>query len=608
MGLLVWLPLMGDIHNQGLLNITTSAYGTLTYENGKLGNAVRIGEASGGTVSKGVEIDSNLIDELGTEYSCSVWVKPTGNHQNYEGCIISSGDWNNTTWSFGLNQTNTKVSVMQRGYNNYIDCEVPANTWTHLVSTAKNGVAKLYKNGEYIGSKNIANPQLVSSQSFTRIGNASYTNYFTFNGLIQDVRLYNEELDPCQIKHLSQGLVLHYPLSQPGASNMALNSNDLTLWSKEAGMTCVWDDTQQMFKIDTTTRTSSRWGIYQDVTCEPNTTYTFSVDGKKVEKTMYLSVGSFASGSVTWPSNHQQFTNKRQRLSYTFTTGDNHTVIRIYLAVYPTNEGSNAAYYAFPKLEKSDHATPWMPNSADTDYAKLGLNDNIIYDVSGYQNNGEIYKYDSNGSIECVSDTPKYILSTHINSLNPNTSAASGTVFLYGHCSITNPNQLTIAFWCKPIQGYGGNTGQGQFATTNYNIGESTAVDYLTSAMNHRDSIIDINSADGNTHIRPSIGFTANEWHHYAITYNGQTAIVYKDGIESSRKSFDTPTLLGSFIGVSIGFSKAGGVWRRNNSYYSDFRIYATALSASDILELYHTPASITNSGVLMTQGELSEV
>jgi hypothetical protein len=44
------------------------------------------------------------------------------------------------------------------------------------------------------------------------------------------------------------------------------------------------------------------------------------------------------------------------------------------------------------------------------------------------------------------------------------------------------------------------------------------------------------------------------------------------------------------------------------NGCLSDFRIYATALSAEDVLALYNTPESIANNGTVITQGEFVEV
>jgi len=49
--------------------------------------------------------------------------------------------------------------------------------------------------------------------------------------------------------------------------------------------------------------------------------------------------------------------------------------------------------------------------------------------------------------------------------------------------------------------------------------------------------------------------------------------------------------------GAVIGFSRAGGVWRSNKTYFSDFRIYATALTATQVAELYNTSMSIDSSG-----------
>ena len=53
------------------------------------------------------------------------------------------------------------------------------------------------------------------------------------------------------------------------------------------------------------------------------------------------------------------------------------------------------------------------------------------------------------------------------------------------------------------------------------------------------------------------------------------------------------------------------GIYNSLNTYYngqiSDVRIYATALSDSDILELYQSSASVDNNGNLMLAGEVIE-
>ena len=220
-----------------------------------------------------------------------------------------------------------------------------------------------------------------------------------------------------------------------------------------------------------------------------------------------------------------------------------------------------------------------------------------VYDCSGYGNDGEFYRYDSTGDITIVSDSPRYEYSTFLNSADV-TNADAGTVYIYGHCELTTPPQMTVAFWCKPtVTGYGNYNGQGQFCTTQYAYNTSNVgTDYTVSAMNVRDGTVDINSSPSTTQLRLSFTPILNEWHHYVITYDGQTGRIYKDGVETQNKTYDSVRNLGSFIGVVVGFSKAGGARRRSKSYFSDFRLYATALSEDDIKELYNTSAVVDNN------------
>ena len=121
--------------------------------------------------------------------------------------------------------------------------------------------------------------------------------------------------------------------------------------------------------------------------------------------------------------------------------------------------------------------------------------------------------------------------------------------------------------------------------------------DYQVSAFNHRDAGFDINSSDG-THLRLSTSsFVKNEWHHYAVVYNGQTAYLYKDGIQQTSTAFSASKTLGNFTKILIGHSRAGGVHRKMLGKYSDFRIYTTALTAEQVKELYDTSATIDKDG-----------
>ena len=115
--------------------------------------------------------------------------------------------------------------------------------------------------------------------------------------------------------------------------------------------------------------------------------------------------------------------------------------------------------------------------------------------------------------------------------------------------------------------------------------------------MNHRDGTVNMNDSASTTQCRVTFYPTIGEWHHYVYTYDGQEGKGYKDGVKIAVAQFSDAKTLDSFIGVVIGFSKAGGVWRRNDACYSDFRVYATALSVEDVKSLYQNQAYIDNQG-----------
>ena len=86
----------------------------------------------------------------------------------------------------------------------------------------------------------------------------------TLNSSINDFRLYDHVLSDKEVEEISRGLVLHYKLDNDGLGNKNILpiSMDLTKWPKESGVSVEWDSNKNMYKIVTTGKTSSRWGIY----------------------------------------------------------------------------------------------------------------------------------------------------------------------------------------------------------------------------------------------------------------------------------------------------------------------------------------------------------
>ena len=120
--------------------------------------------------------------------------------------------------------------------------------------------------------------------------------------------------------------------------------------------------------------------------------------------------------------------------------------------------------------------------------------------------------------------------------------------------------------------------------------------DYLTSALAQYDSAFRFNLADGSSSsISSEVFIDIGSWHMYTLVFNNGMVQGYRDGalVISNSKS----GTLAQFAYIYMGINVAGGAYRRTRSKWSDFRIYTTALSASDIKELYNTSASIDKNG-----------
>lgn len=200
---------------------------------------------------------------------------------------------------------------------------------------------------------------------------------------------------------------------------------------------------------------------------------------------------------------------------------------------------------------------------------------------------------------EPAGDSPRYSVGTHIESEDVLANTSTGISYFYVPVGLTTPDELTISWWGLHNNSSINSGTQGLFCTTGsetpWNPG--TITDYNTTAMHQRDSGIDLKPSDGGSVIRLSAHAIMGEWHFYSAVYDGQKAIFYRDGMKFAEASFNGKKSLASFNNIVFGFSRAGGVFRKNTGSYSDVRIYATALSAEDIKELYEVSASVDQNG-----------
>jgi len=200
-GLVAYYPLNGthlasDIsgnNNNGTIYGATLTTGV----NGEINGAYDFGTANDGFY---IDIPNNNFSFY--NFSMSAWIYIKGNQLNYDGTIISSGNWNSSHWSFGISQANG--SIKTRNPYATVNYAFSLNNWYHLVYVRDSNVLKFFVNGVLINSYTNNNYiPLTSGYTNTKIGMDTYTlSYFNFNGKIALFRMYNRALNSIEIMYL----------------------------------------------------------------------------------------------------------------------------------------------------------------------------------------------------------------------------------------------------------------------------------------------------------------------------------------------------------------------------------------------------------------------
>ena len=208
MSLRLWLPLNEDLRNQGLDDVTVTNSGATIDNNGKIGKCYSF-DGSNDYINI---TDFNMSNM--SEFSISCWVKPSSDNINYLFLVRGNGQHqiriSGDGFCFRDNHHANQTVVS-------FDSNFEANKWTHILCVYKKGEIFLYQDGIQTAYKDYSHNDSQTNSNNTEIRIArqqSSSGNLYFNGLINDFRIYDEALSPKQIKELSKGLVLHYPLTR----------------------------------------------------------------------------------------------------------------------------------------------------------------------------------------------------------------------------------------------------------------------------------------------------------------------------------------------------------------------------------------------------------
>lgn len=599
MALQVWLPLNGNLNNQGLNNTTFT--GSTTFEPGKLGQAGVFGTAAKRAIS-------SATVTLNSQVTIAFWIK-----------IKTWVNWGRIFNLYNSDKTNTINCVSNTSTDKRIGTQVSKNgtnltdsyngsfdlnTWYHFAMVVNGTTKQHYINGSLVGTATLSDSMVTTNYTVMCGGTADSGTPVDMD--INDFRVYDNALSPKEIEILSRGLVCHYPLNGGGrgqdnlltytvvntANQALLATNYNSKWSE---LTIETIDGHACYKYpkaqSSTWFATGRWGGY----LKANTTYTYSAwiyfTASSSTSFNFASLGHFQvynSNSTASDKAHEDVVEARiyepstippntwTKIRITFTTN---SLANSRFQIYPRYAiGANVGdlYFRDMKLEETDHVTPWMPNSADTEYSTMGYNSTTEYDVSGYGYNGT-----KNGTLTYLTDTPRYNVSTKIGSTSSYIQIPNLTTTGFS-------NSYSFAWWGKvpSYQGYmmwGFSNGQrlnGIFNGNLWNTGDGSNNPLYVPGTTTQVTVP-----------------TTKVWHHWVMTGDGTTCKVYQDGVlwgqAKTYKSISGTT-------IYINGWDAGTSYTYGDYQMSDFRIYATALSAAQVAELYNTAVSVANNGALM--------
>lgn len=601
MGLQIWLPLDGNINNQGLSDVKIHGAPT-SWQEGKIGKCAKFNGDY-----KTIYTETTHEFDYTDNFSWACWVLPvySGTAQQY---IFTVGRADYGSYGYGARLASaTQINIKYGSGEWGISCE--AFKWIHIAFVKRDKNIRIYKNGSVYESITYggATPTYTESVGLAlgcfryNVGNR-YPSFCSIN----DFRLYNAPLTDRQVKEISKGLVCHYPLGEIdgkiGGRNILRNSKNLASLSLKDTLAKVErTDTNCKLSLASGVASNSWYAIYTDFTIEKNQSYTASIEIETVNLASESKGCHFTAAKIPPNSSWSDFAKvdfkTPGKYHYTFNSGDN-TSVRIALGV----QGDGSSNYVIAKnlkLEKGTSATSWTPASEDD----ASFYDNIIYDTSGYCNNGSVT---DSTCPTWSSDTPRYKGSYAFNGNKQYVNCGTSTM-------IDGQEEITINCWAYMNDWTNFNarlfscTESGGYNTEGVNNSIRFALNiYITSDKSKYDYTSTIGGYSG-----IKLSDMASGWHMITCVYKASVGdAIYLDGKLYEKKIYTSYGIhFNKYSYLFLGGESAGVncIAPYFNGKLSDFRIYATALSDSNILELYQSSASVDNNGNLMLTGEVIE-
>lgn len=569
MALQIWLPLNGNLNNQGLNTYTISNTGVID-SLGKIGSCYSYSKQY--TLISG-DIISNL-----SKFSISCWVYLT-NASTYN---IFTSENSSGYWQFLLGNNSIKVRDSVSGLSgSRIDktiTAIPSSVWVHVTVVYDEGVVKVYQNGVLKDTLTFHSGATMNTHDKMYIGADGLNNTSTYPGncKINDFRVYNHCLSDKEVSEISKGLILHYKLSENYQTlNNSFNyptfnisssnggwlhwapSNNTGTYSQNTNREYIYRDTQTYSHYFEHTSGANYYICYQSPA--------FEGGYRSAQAIIKMPNGEDPRGHVRFGHNANVGTNPPT----TFTQlGDGFWLMK---HEGFQQDGSNDLVSIGISHNKGVYVSEaYLENDKKVCSDIFSTNNNVI-DCSGYTREGEII-----GNLTTNSDTPRYDYVTSFDGKS--------------YIQITSPSVevMSVSFWAK---------------WNSIPSGQSVVFVDQKSKMGFglmsTGILCSSNGISTNTFNKTSI--VANKWYHFVIVNTGTAPTsTNRDLFINGVKQI--PTSNTSDWTFNIDYLQVGKRSTTSDGFVgsiSDFRMYVTPLTDNDVMNLYSTSTSVDNFGNL---------
>lgn len=569
MSLQVWLPLNGNLNNQGLdgsLVFTNTASATVATD-GKIGQCYSFSTTSGnGLLLSSGKSSSEFMDAYINHHSWSMcaWIRTTSNDNIMFGLTYGLRLWCGSTNYIHLYNSTRNVSAS----NNISTMD---GKWHHICATYNTldnainiyvdgikGTTSYYPSGETYASS--WSNSVAIGRDFN---NSIASSHYYFQGSMNDVRIYDHCLSAKEVKEISKGLVCHYKLDNKGfgygdhnrlftqyPSNFDRQGNRYTSNIADSKTN---DPLQLQYYKGLTYATTFFVKDVSVTPCDVKTTFTVPEDVTGIR----VKFSGASKDIELFSSNYVPVTPGE---TYTFS-------LRV---LSSKSEIVGGIQVENPKLEKGSVVTPWMPHTSDSLYKVLGIDSTVESDCSGLSNKGT-----KMGGLS-YSTSPASIRYEGCYEFDGDTSR----IELSSLSTLVPGGEFTMNCWI-----YHDNTWSSQSYETIF--GGPSGFD-LTSKYSSVNSPVLYARNWG----RERATYELNKWNMITMTRNASETKFYING---------ELKITGSAGTIPSGYYYIGACNDPSSQNYkgkiSDFRLYSTVLSEEDIRELYDTSASIDENG-----------